>query len=1366
MFAKLIGKIKPVGRQDVGSLDMFLLSDSDEDDMANDSDFFGSLKKQHLKRKKIAEKYNKSNDKKIVKHPKSISPISTKKLSKNRKRRHRRMNKIKLRLDPIETANSVKHHLPIDWDPPYEDDLINKKNAVELEKFNEKVSNDFRQLHDTQIRKQHNISLVGSIMEDVIDTVEDINEQNEYVEPVDTDELLNLYSDFKLDFEYLSQNNKVKDKRGKKTKREIKLLKKNLEKYKRVHFVKSMLFNNLPTTKHIFLKNYYSNINNNNNKDNNESKAKYKQSLDQAVIANEISLDSDYVEALVKNRAIFKGVKEINMRNCGLIDVYLGDIIKRCVNKWSINKIDISDNRFGFRSAYYLMFMLNRKKCRVEYLNLSNVRLNDNVATILLSSISTLIEKDGYFQTISLDKYPRTIQKFLRTKYVKKKKKKVLTKEEKAQINLKHALSKLDQLALKHRGNIDLHDFRGQHVDASRLKKFLYKLGCKLTRDESVALTAHLDIDKNGTIQYKEFVSVFFSRWRILKKDGKIVDKFDMDQDDDDDNEKDKELVRYSGDSLLYLNLSYNKLGTSQKCCKMLGNLFSPNLRILHLNLSWNNFDAKAVPILSKCLSAGGNTSLKVLDLSWNSLGESAAILLSALITNTTLNVLNLEHNQIPSRACKSISKSLKQNDTLKTLRLDNNPIHESDAMNMILQSFKPNTSFIRKLGLEGIVSKLKVEYSTYWVDIWKSAEPISYYNLDLRIKREVFIALDILEALKYSNETYFLNQGDGSAAALTARLENTTISISGRQLDKKTTVAYIEGKKKLPTHGYIEFQLQPCMFNGQVQTNQAKFKSQRSVYFEQCKAIFSKDKMPLANITFDALKDEIQNPEHRVSVRYFKKTIKRPAPAHKKPTADELDFLSSTRSRRNRKIKKKPVEKKIEEEIIDPNKAMLSQSKLKLIASICKNYQISENQGHDILSLILNNAEVKRTRGIYEVNNCKCAALVSILLSLDNQNTTDDHNKSLIPSFIDKYSRDVDVELVLDEINKYHGIFPNNPTGQYVLSLENHFDRKALNMLISSFKDTNISFKERLFRNATVEGVDYTGKLNNESFFVNSLPQRGTMIFDLIAIPYHDNTYNEEVNDVPEKTIVDLDTMDKMLQAMNVNELNGFIKENDNTIHYHKMEKRVSKDKPLDLHEKNNLLDHNCTLNRDKLNAFRSTVEILEEICEHNHPMNEACFPSCKLHPFNRRYPGTYPSIKLNSIDNISGAMIDKFTELAIISITNLRAYLSTNAAWITSKVLETLFENSKSAHDKWLEKNGFHIYTQLLFATFSRTVDFWNVFPICKKWMNEIEYNAVVNFFGNHIVNEMMENIRMVMIEVEKEDDGVDIEERGEED
>ena len=34
MFAKLVGKVKTVGQHDVGSLDMFLLSDSDSDDDA------------------------------------------------------------------------------------------------------------------------------------------------------------------------------------------------------------------------------------------------------------------------------------------------------------------------------------------------------------------------------------------------------------------------------------------------------------------------------------------------------------------------------------------------------------------------------------------------------------------------------------------------------------------------------------------------------------------------------------------------------------------------------------------------------------------------------------------------------------------------------------------------------------------------------------------------------------------------------------------------------------------------------------------------------------------------------------------------------------------------------------------------------------------------------------------------------------------------------------------------------------------------------------------------------------------------------------------------------------------------------------
>ena len=217
---------------------------------------------------------------------------------------------------------------------------------------------------------------------------------------------------------------------------------------------------------------------------------------------------------------------------------------------------------------------------------------------------------------------------------------------------------------------------------------------------------------------------------------------------------------------------------------------------------------------------------------------------------------------------------------------------------------------------------------------------------------------------------------------------------------------------------------------------------------------------------------------------------------------------------------------------------------------------------------------------------------------------------------------------------------------------------------------------------------------------------------------------------------------MGEILQVFNLNALNALIQENDaDDANYfnHKMKKRVSKDKPAYLNEKNNLLDHNCTLNRYKLNDFRSSIEFLDEPCEHSHPIHEACFPSCKLHPFNRRYPGTHSLIKMNFIDNISGIMMDKITELTIFNVSSLRGFLSTNSIWLTSKVLEAVFEKSRRLIEKRLGKNGFHIYSNLLYATFSRIVDVWNVFKICKKFMGSMEYDSVVNFFGENCINDI---------------------------
>ena len=135
MFAKLVGKVKTVGQHDVGSLDMFLLSDSDSDDEAG-SGYFENLKKNRLRREKIAKKYQDPIEKKVYRSTPKVLQISSK--------RKRKPNKLKL--DPIETAKAVKHQLPIDWDPPYEDDLVKKKDAVELEKFNEVISRKFSNL--------------------------------------------------------------------------------------------------------------------------------------------------------------------------------------------------------------------------------------------------------------------------------------------------------------------------------------------------------------------------------------------------------------------------------------------------------------------------------------------------------------------------------------------------------------------------------------------------------------------------------------------------------------------------------------------------------------------------------------------------------------------------------------------------------------------------------------------------------------------------------------------------------------------------------------------------------------------------------------------------------------------------------------------------------------------------------------------------------------------------------------------------------------------------------------------------------------------------------------------------------------------
>jgi hypothetical protein len=372
-------------------------------------------------------------------------------------------------------------------------------------------------------------------------------------------------------------------------------------------------------------------------------------------------------------------------------------------------------------------------------------------------------------------------------------------------------------------------------------------------------------------------------------------------------------------------------------------------------------------------------------------------------------------------------------------------------------------------------------------------------------------------------------------------------------------------------------------------------------------------------------------------------------------------------------------------------------------------------------MELLLNDAEVKRKRGTYEVTNFKCAAFVTMLLCVENHCQ---HN-SIVDLMLEEHKNDVDINIVMNELNCFHGVYPNNPTGHYILSLENPLDCKALRMLMKSFRNS-----PNVFRNIKLDGTEFKHTLDHACSMT-----RGALTFDLVYIADF-NTM------VPNQNVLGVKAIDKLVKIMEFNQLSNLIeKSNVEQRNFRAiMENRVSNDAPADVHGKMNLLDQNCTLNRARLNRFRCTIEIFKEPCVHDHQMNEACFPSCRLHPYNRHYPSKSPNVKMNYIDTLTGAMINKFTNQAIMATTRLRAYLSKHSLILSIDLLEMLFEECAAPYNTCLKMYGFKLYTHLLFATFSRMENLNGIFSLCKKYMDRAEFNYLVQVFGQDIINKYL--------------------------
>lgn len=129
------------------------------------------------------------------------------------------------------------------------------------------------------------------------------------------------------------------------------------------------------------------------------------------------------------------------------------------------------------------------------------------------------------------------------------------------------------------------------------------------------------------------------------------------------------------------LDMSGNSLGSAgldfaTAMAEFITNRPEPDFPALRkLSLGWNALRGAAAEILANALGSS-DARLERLSLTWNNLGATGgAALGSALRTNKDLLWLDLAHTELEERATMVIADAVKENTTLQTLILNDNPI-------------------------------------------------------------------------------------------------------------------------------------------------------------------------------------------------------------------------------------------------------------------------------------------------------------------------------------------------------------------------------------------------------------------------------------------------------------------------------------------------------------------------------------------------------------------------------------------------------------------------------------------------------------------------------------------------------------------
>ena len=189
--------------------------------------------------------------------------------------------------------------------------------------------------------------------------------------------------------------------------------------------------------------------------------------------------------------------------------------------------------------------------------------------------------------------------------------------------------------------------------------------------------------------------------------------------------------------TLKVLKLARNNLSN---CGLDLAHYLEGNTILLDLDLSWNQVRNEDATIFAKSLLH--NCTLTSLNLAWNNFGYDSAIFAISkfIVSSDAINSLDVSYNKVKERGCICLADSLKNNESIKNLNMDGNPVGPTGGK-----------ALLKMIASDGNMRNISLDQCNFEVPDdgpipFDITVPNGFYLLDLSIPYDRMIATSLQE--------------------------------------------------------------------------------------------------------------------------------------------------------------------------------------------------------------------------------------------------------------------------------------------------------------------------------------------------------------------------------------------------------------------------------------------------------------------------------------------------------------------------------------------------------------------------------------------------------------------------------------------